>query len=127
MPAPRGGRLRGYLARPGSPFIRAVPKESPSEEFQRPRDRVDALGEVRADGATSGRRDAVELGPSRIDAELHEDARLTGSLHDGEQLLLRAHPDADLGERPVEPPAFGVVERVASLPDAEGQPDHAGV
>jgi hypothetical protein len=39
-----------------------------SEQLQMPGDRVDALGEVGADGAAGRRWDAVEFGPPRIDA-----------------------------------------------------------
>src|SRR5262249_24426108 len=87
----------------------------------------DPVGEVRPDGAAGRRRYAVELRPARIDAQVRHHARLPGRTDHPEEFLLRVHPDADLGERPVEPAALGLGERTARLPDAVGQPDHGGV
>ena len=50
-----------------------------SEQLQVPGDRVDPLGEVRPHGAAGRRRDAVELGLPRIDAEKSRDARFLGT------------------------------------------------
>src|SRR3954449_5205544 len=77
-----------------------------SEQLEVAGDRVDPVGEVRPDGAAGRRRDAVELRPDRIDAEVGRPPRFLGRTDDPEKFLLRGHPDAVLAEGPVEPAAL---------------------
>ncbi len=93
--------------------------------------RCPVIGSMRSakSGPTAQRgrgRNALELGPPRIDAELDCDARLTSSLR-SPAVLPPNRSDTDLREGSVEPAAFSLGKRESGLANTEGEPNHAGM